>query len=386
MKLVPRNAYVAEIERALKRSPVVALLGPRQCGKSTLARQIASAREAAYYDLEKPDDAARLQNPMQDLKGRKGLVVLDEIQRMPQLLPVLRVLADRRPLPARFLVLGSASLDLVRGSSESLAGRIEFVEMSGFDLWEVGPSRQRALWVRGGFPNSFLAKTSADSMAWRENFVRTFLERDIPQMGFHIPAQTLRQFWTMVAHYHAQVWNGAEIGRSLGMAHTSARRYLDLLCGSLVLRQIPPWFENLGKRVVKSPKVYVRDSGILHALLRVDDFDTLAGHPKLGASWEGFALEQVLRCVGERDVYFWATHAGAELDLLYFRKGKRYGVEFKYADAPALTKSMRIALDDLRLQALWVVYPGTTAYPLADRVHAVPLAEFNVATASAGKR
>ncbi len=378
MKMIPRNEYSAQIGAALKRSPVVALLGPRQCGKSTLARQIAARQPATYYDLENPDDAARLQNPLRELEHRKGLIVLDEIQRKPDLLPVLRVLADRKPLPAKFLLLGSSSPELVRGSSETLAGRVEFIEMSGFDIEEVHSQHQRRLWNRGGFPRSFLAADDSASFTWRENFIRTFLERDIPQLGFHIPAQTLRNFWTMVAHYHGQIWNGAEIGRSLGVGHTSARRYLDLLCGGLVLRQLPPWFENVGKRVVKSPKVYVRDSGILHALLRLPDMDAVSGHPKLGASWEGFALEHVLRQIGERDVYFWATHAGAELDLLFFLGGKRYGVEFKYGDVETATKSMRIAMGDLKLEKLWVIHGGRDSYPIDDRIQVVPLADFEL--------
>jgi predicted AAA+ superfamily ATPase len=375
MRLVPRLRLQARVKTSLGRNPITALLGPRQCGKSTLAHQIAKGGASVYLDLENPDDNRRLGNPMRELERMRGLVVLDEIQRRPDLLPVLRVLADRRPAPARFLLLGSASPEVVKHSSETLAGRVEFVDMGGLDVWETGLETWRRLWIRGGFPNSFLARTEADSAAWREQFIRTFLERDIPQLGISIPAQTLRNFWTMLAHYHGQLWNGAEIGRSLGMAHTTARRHLDLLCGAFMMRQLPPWFENLGKRVVKSPKVYVRDSGILHALLRLSDEESLAGHPKRGASWEGFALDHVLRLTGERDAYFWATHGGAELDLAVIRHGRRYGFEFKYGDAPSMTKSMHGALRDLKLERLFVIHPGKDGYIMNGQTEAVPLSQ-----------
>jgi predicted AAA+ superfamily ATPase len=375
MNLLMREGLLAKTRLSLSRNPVTALVGPRQCGKSTLAHQIAGTQSSVYLDLENPDDDRRLSEPMRELERLSGLVVLDEIQRRPDLLPVLRVLADRRPITTRFLILGSASPDMFKGSSETLAGRIEFVEMSGFDIWETGSDSWRRLWVRGGFPNSFLAASATDSAAWREQFIRTFLERDIPQLGPTIPAQTARNFWTMVAHYHGQVWNGSEIGRSLGVAHTTARRHLDILCGALVVRQLPPWFENAGKRIVKSPKVYMRDTGLLHSLLRLPDEDALAGHPKRGASWEGFALDQVLRLTGDRDAYFWATHGGAELDLLVHWRGRRYGFEFKYGDSPAMTKSMHIAIADLGLERLFVVHPGNSAYVLNERTEAVPLPE-----------
>lgn len=373
MKTLPRKRYLAQVEAALRRRPVVTLLGPRQCGKSTLARQVAAQRTATFYDLENPDDVARLRQPLRELEQRRGLVVLDEIQRIPELLPVLRVLADRRPVSARFLLLGSAAPALVRGVAETLAGRTAFVEMSGFDLEEVGSLTWRRLWMRGGFPDSFLARSEAASVAWREDFVRTFLERDIPQFGLTLPSITLRQLWTMIAHYHGQTWNGAEIGRSLGMAHTTTRRYLDVLSGALVVRQLAPWFVNVGKRLIKAPKVYVRDSGLLHALLRLATEDDVRGHPKLGASWEGFALEQVLRLSGERDAYFWGTYSGAELDLLLVRHGRQYGFEFKFGDAPSMTKSMYSAQQDLHLARLFVVHPGTNAFEIADDVEAVPL-------------
>jgi hypothetical protein len=314
-----------------------------------------------------------MSNPMTVLSALSGLVVIDEVQRLPKLFEVLRVLVDRPDHPARFLLLGSASLDLVRGVSESLAGRIGFVDLSGFDLGEVGGDRQDRLWIRGGFPRSFLAPDDADSMAWRRDFIRTFLERDIPQLGFSIPAEALRRFWTMVAHFHGKVWNASEFGRSLGTSDQTARRYLDLLSGARVVRVLPPWFENLKKRQVKSPKVYVQDSGLLHALLGVGDLPSLQGHPKLGASWEGFAIEQILSAVGTRDAYFWSTHSVAELDLLLLAGGKRYGFEFKYGDAPGRSRSMAIAAEDLGLERIWVVYPGKGRYDLSERASVEPL-------------
>jgi predicted AAA+ superfamily ATPase len=326
-------------------------------------------------DLERDSDQAFLSHPQSFLELRKGLVVLDEIQRRPDLLPLLRVLADREPAPCRFLILGSASLELIKHSSESLAGRVRFVDMSGFSIEEVGNERMRDLWQRGGFPKSFLAETLLDSVHWREDFIRTFLERDIPQLGVQIPAVTLRRFWSMTAHYHAQIWNSSELAASLSIAHTTSRRYLDLLTGAFMIRQLPPWFENAGKRVVKSPKIYIRDSGLLHALLRIDAFETLQGHPKYGASWEGFAMEQILSRAGERDAFFWGTHRGAELDLLLLKKGKRWGIEFKAGDAPRTTKSMRIAMETLDLEHLWVVHPGADRFALDETITAIPLVE-----------
>lgn len=378
--LLNRPQLQDRVHVGLGRSPIVALLGPRQCGKTTLARLIEKQRHAAYFDLENPQDTMRLQNPQLALSSLTGLVILDEIQHRPDLMPILRVLADRDPLPCRFLLLGSASPDLVRQSSESLAGRIEFIEMTGFTLAETGPEAQSSLWLRGGFPDSFLAATDADSWAWRENFISTFLERDIPRLGIQIPPLTLRRFWMMVSHYHGQVWNASDIAASLGVAHTTTRRYLDLLSGAYVVRQLPPWFENVGKRTVKAPKIYVRDSGLLHSLLNLPSHHTLLGHPKLGASWEGFALEQVLAFVNTRHAYFWGTHAGAELDLLVMLNGKRYGFECKYADAPGTTKSMRVALADLNLAHLWVVYPGAERYVLDERITVVPAREIPALT------
>jgi predicted AAA+ superfamily ATPase len=328
-ELLPRPRLREAIEKARKRSPVAVLIGPRQCGKSTLAHQLAGKSRTAYFDLEDPRSLTRLDHPLQALESLRGLVVIDEVQRRPDLLPILRVLADRRPSPARFLLLGSASPDLIRGSSETLAGRVAFVRMSGFDLDEVGAASWRRLWWRGGFPRAYLAADEDDCRAWQEDFIQTFLERDLRQLGILVAPPALRRFWSMVAHYHGQVWNASEIGRSLQVAHTTVKHYLDILSGALVLRQLPPWFENVGKRQVKSPKVYVRDSGLLHTLLRIPSMPELEGHPKLGASWEGFALEQILRVAGERDAYFWSTQSGPELDLLLTVRGRRVGLEIK---------------------------------------------------------
>ena len=373
--MIERTDYAAEIQRKLKSNPVVAILGPRQVGKTTLARSIAEGQPHHFFDLENPVAAARLVHPQSALEPLTGLVIIDEVQRQPELFALLRVLADRRPAPARFLILGSASPQLVRGVSESLAGRVAFVDLAGFDLVEVKPAHFRKLWWRGGFPRSFLAATDLASTEWRQDFIRTFLERDIPQLGINIPAATLRRFWSMIAHFHGQVWNAADLARSLGASEPTARRYLDILTSTFMVRQLPPWFENLGKRQVKAPKIYVRDTGLLHTLLALGDFAALEGHPRLGASWEGFALEQGLRLTGDRDAYFWGTHAGAELDLLVTLKGKRHGFEFKYGDAPTLTKSMHIALQDLKLAHLFVVYPGKESYALDRQAEVISVHE-----------
>jgi predicted AAA+ superfamily ATPase len=315
---------------------------------------IAAREPCEFFDLESPVDLQRLSAPMTTLEKLSGLVVLDEVQRRPDLFQFLRVLVDRPENPARFLLLGSASPRIVRGVSESLAGRIGLVDLSGFDLRETGTEHQDRLWIRGGFPRSFLAGDDASSMAWRDNFVRTFLERDIPQLGITIPAETLRRFWTMTAHFHGQIWNAAQLARSLGVSENTVRSHLDILAGAFMVRVLPPWFENLRKRQVKAPKVYLRDAGLLHALLQIESLAELQAHPKLGASWEGFALEQLCTLLETRKAYYWATHGGAELDLLITIGGKRYGFEFKYADAPGATRSMRIALEDLNLEKVWV--------------------------------
>jgi len=374
--MVKRLALLSQILHALRRSRVVALIGPRQSGKTTLARQIVPPDSPRYFDLEEPTSLARLAEPMTALAPLRGVIVIDEVQRRQDLFPMLRVLADRRPLSARFLILGSASPELLRQSSESLAGRLETITLPGFTLAEVGTRALNRHWLRGGFPRSFLARTHEDSLRWRNEFIQTFLERDLPQLGVSIPAQTLRRFWAMVAHYHGNIWNAAEPARSLGVSEPTVRRYLDLLTGVFLVRQLPPWHENLGKRQVKAPKVYVHDSGLLHALLGVRTDAELLHHPKCGASWEGYAIEEALNLVQPDDAYFWATHQGAELDLLLLKNGRRFGMEIKRTDAPTLTPSMRIALDDLRLEHLIVLYPGMRRYPLSTRVTAVPLAEF----------
>ena len=375
--MIPRPEPISAIKASFKIHPITALLGPRQCGKTTLARFIADQEPSTIFDLENPVDTQRLSAPIQSLQELSGLVVIDEVQRKPELFEILRVLVDRSDLKARFLLLGSASPDLIKGVSESLAGRIGFVDLAGFQLQEIGEQHRNRLWIRGGFPRSFLADSDSDSIQWRENFIRTFLERDIPQLGITIAAETLRRFWTMVAHYHAQVWNAAEFARSLGTAENTARRYLDILSGAYMVRVVAPWYQNLKKRQVKSPKIYIRDSGLFHSLLQVSSIADLQGHPKIGASWEGFALEHVIDTFRTRDAYFWATHAGAELDLLLMVAGKRYGFEFKYTDAPGTKRSMHISISDLELDHLWVIYPGDQKYSLSNKITVLPLREIS---------
>ena len=372
---IARPALMSAIETALARNPIVVLTGPRQCGKTTLARGFLDEDSVNYFDLEDPVSLARLEEPMTALRPLHGLVVIDEVQRLPDLFPVLRVLADRRPKPARFLILGSASGDLLRQSSESLAGRAEHIAIGGFSLAELGAEHARALWRRGGFPLAYLAPSERDSLAWRKQFIQTLLERDLPQWGVRVPATALGRFWTMVAHYHGQTWNAAEPARALGVNESTTRRYLDLLTDALMIRQLQPWHANLRKRQVRSPKVYVRDSGLLHQLLGIDSGKALESHPKLGASWEGFAIEQILAREPHDEAAFWATHQGAEIDLVLRRGDRLFGVECKRADAPRLTPSIRIALADLRLERVAVVYPGDKRYPIADRVEAVPLSQ-----------
>ncbi len=371
--MLPRTGLEKRIRSAIKANPVTALFGPRQCGKTTMARQIAGSPGVEYFDLEDPTSLRRLDEPMLALSPLRGLVVIDEVQQKPDLFPVLRVLADRRPQRARFLILGSASPELLRQGSESLAGRIALVEMGGFALTEVGPSSTRRLWWRGGFPRSFLARTEGESWTWREDFIQTFLERDLRQFGIQTAPAALRRLWLMLAHHHGQVWNASEIARSLGEAHTTVKRHLDTLTGALMIRQLQPWHQNLAKRQVKAPKVYIRDSGLLHVLLGLRHFRELEGHPKVGASWEGFVVEEAARLAGQRNLYFWATQSGAELDLLVRWRGRGYGLEMKYSDAPGTTKSMRIAIEDLGLTKLFVVYPGMTSYDIDEKVRVVSI-------------
>ncbi len=375
--MISRKRYINELNSAIHRAPIVSLLGPRQCGKTTLARLFGEKHQATYFDLESIPDQRRLQNPELMLGSLAGLVILDEIQLMPELFSVLRVLVDRPGSQAKFLILGSASPHIIKNVSETLAGRTEFIELSGFNLQETGTGTKtlEKLWLRGGFPLSFLAGSNQDSLAWRENFIRTFLERDIPQSGIMIPAQAMRRFWTMLAHYHGQTFNASELGRSLGLSGKTIRSYLDILTGTFMVRQLQPWHENISKRQVKAPKIYFRDSGILHSLLDIPDRHYLMGHPRLGASWEGFALEQILRIIGPVEPYFWSTYSGAEVDLFFSKNGKRYGIECKFNEAPKISKSMHIAINDLGLSHLYVLYPGKDSYPVAENISVVSLAD-----------
>jgi predicted AAA+ superfamily ATPase len=379
MQQLIRHRLLSEASRKLQKSPAVAILGARQVGKTTLARQLAADHPAVtFFDLERAADHAALSARADTLLGQcQGLVVIDEVQRLPHLFETLRPLCDREDSTTRFLLLGSASWDLVRGVSETLAGRVQFVDMSGFSIAEVGAGHLLRLWLRGGFPAAFCAASNADAAEWHEAFARTFLERDVPALGLRVAPETLRRFWTMLAHYHGQIWNASRLAQSLDSKRSTVDNYRDLLAGTFMLRVLPPWFENLGKRLVKSPKVYLRDSGILHGLLQIGSVIQLASHPAYGASWEGFALEQTLIAHGGRDAYFYATQRGAELDLLLLRNGKRWGFEFKSTDAPRTTRSMHIAMQDLQLEHLWVVYPGNLSYPMTDGITALPLAQID---------
>jgi hypothetical protein len=372
-----RPLHVQRVRALLRTNPVVAILGARQVGKTTLAQQIGAAVGGAVtrFDLESPIDRARLADPMLALAGLQGLVILDEVQHAPELFRVLRVLADRPRRPARFVVLGSASPELLRQSSESLAGRVAHYELGGFTLEELPGSKLDQLWRRGGFPRSYLARTEAESVRWRDDFIATFLGRDLPQLGIRVAAATMERFWAMLAHYHGQTWNSSELGRAFGVSDTTVRHYLDILTSTYVVRQLPPWHENLAKRQVKAPKVYLCDSGLLHSLLRLPNIDSLLRHPKIGASWEGFALAQVEARLGVRrgESHFWATHGGVELDLLVARGSKRLGFEFKRTTAPTVTASMRRAMQDLSLERLDVVHAGDRTWNMAPRMRAVAL-------------
>lgn len=375
--MIYRKDLHDRIKEALKRIRVVVLLGPRQCGKTTLAREFLNPDSANYFDLEDPVSLMRLEEPMTALRELEGLVVIDEIQRRAELFPILRVLADRKPLPARFLILGSASPDLLRQSSESLAGRVEVITMGGFDLAEVGSEASAKLWLRGGFPDSFTAANESDSFSWRKNFIQTFLERDLPQAGVSIAPTALFRFWSMLAHYHGQVWNAAEPAKSLGLSQPTVRRYLDLLTGFFMVRQLAPWHANLKKRQVKSPKIYFRDSGLLHQILGIRSEKDLLVSPKCGASWEGYVIEEAIQTCQPDESYFWGTHNGAEIDLIMVKDGRLIGVECKRMDAPKLTPSMQIAMTDLELDRIAVIYPGLKRYPLTDKIEAVPLQELS---------
>ena len=375
---IHRKSITADILNRLENSPAVGVLGPRQVGKTTLSRQVEAewVGPVTRFDLELPADRDALSQSAQSVLGQcEGLVILDEVQRLPELFTLLRPLCDRPDRSTRFLLLGSASWEMVKGVSESLAGRIQFVDVSGFSLAETGAESLHQLWFRGGFPPAFLSANDAEAMEWHGAFGRTFLERDISNLGFMAAPEALRRFWTMLAHYHGQTWNASRLAEALGVNRATADRYRDILIGTFMVRLLPPWFENLGKRLVKSPKLYLRDSGVLHQLLGMEEPMDLPRHPAYGASWEGFALEQTLIAHGQRDAYFYATQRGAELDLLLLRRGRKWGFEFKCTDAPKTTKSMHIALDDLKLEHLWVVYPGTRRYPLTEKITALPLKE-----------
>jgi hypothetical protein len=375
--MVDRPRELEAFDRLLRRFPVVGIIGARQVGKTTLARAFAAqtGKKVVYYDLENPEDLARLTDPMLVLKQHKGVVIIDEVQRMPDLFPVLRVLADRPGRPAQFLILGSASPAMLRQSSETLAGRMTYRRLNGFSLAEVGGDEHLRLWVRGGFPRSYLARTLEDSCEWRHEFIRTFLERDLPQLGINIRSAALQRFWSMLAHYHGQIWNASEFARSFGVSDNTVRNYLDVLSAALVVRQLPPWHENISKRQVKSPKVYITDSGILHTLLNQRTRHDLEGHPKVGASWEGFAVEQIINRIQARpeECYFWSTYSGAELDLLVVRGRRRIGFEIKRTVSPKITPSMRQALKDLRLQRIEVIHAGEDTFPLEAKIRAVSL-------------
>jgi len=376
---IKRSSEITELKKRLNNNPIVAILGPRQCGKTTLSKQFFSQHKAKHtvFDLEDPRDIERINNPLLALEGLTGLVIIDEIQRKPDLFPVLRSLSDRFP-KTKYLILGSASRDLIKQSSETLAGRISYLEIGGFTLDHIDIQNSEKLWMRGSFPRSFLASNENASYEWRQDFIATFLERDIPQLGIQIPAKSLRRFWTMLAHYHGQIFNASEIGRSFGMSDHTARKYLDLLSGTFMVRQLQPWYYNTKKRIVKRPKIYFRDTGILHTLLSLEKKKNVLSHPKLGASWEGFALEQAIKHGNfrEGEIFFWAVHTGAELDLVFKKNGKLYGIEVKYTDAPALTPSMRSAMTELSLGHIWVIYPGKKEYCLSRNITAIPLSAY----------
>jgi uncharacterized protein len=376
--MIDRIHLLREVELSVEKNPVTLLLGPRQCGKTTLARQIREERGGVLFDLEDPEIALAFENSKLVLAPLRGLIIIDEAQLGPGLFPVLRVLVDedrRNRNDRRFLLLGSAVPSLVQGASESLAGRVHQIPMQGFNLKEVGLAGYGDLWSRGGFPEAFLAESDADSFVWRRDFIETFLLRDLRAFGVTVPPGELRRLWMMTAHIHGQLLNSSELGRSLSVSHGTVRRHLDILEQSYMVRLLQPWHENLGKRQRKSPKLYIRDSGLLHALLGLRDSAALRMHPKAGASWEGFGIEQVLSILRPEESWFWQTQAGAELDLLIFLGGRRIGFEFKLADRPSTTKAMHIALEDLKLDHLHVIHPGATSFPLASKITATALRE-----------
>ena len=376
MNLIKRPIDMDEIRKRIRSFPVTAILGPRQSGKTTLARQCDYDH---FFDLENPQDCARLEHPQLALEDLKGLIVIDEIQRSPEIFTTIRYLSDTNP-DQKYLILGSASRDLIRQSSETLAGRIAYFQLGGLRIEDVGREAILPLWQRGGFPASFTSEDEEQSRLWRENFITTFLERDIPQLGINIPARTLRRFWTMLAHYHGQVVNYSELGTSFGISDVTVRKYIDILEGTFMVRVLQPWHSNTGKRLVKRPKIYLRDSGLFHSLMTIENDHQLKAHPKLGASFEGFALESLCRSIGknDNDFYFYNVHSGSELDLFWQQKGRNWGAEFKYADAPRLTRSMSVVMQDLDLAHLFVIYPGKKTYRLAEKITVLPLGEFRM--------
>ncbi|MCH7762952.1 MAG: ATP-binding protein [Candidatus Marinimicrobia bacterium] len=378
--MIDRNKTRIHIENCLNDYLITLLLGPRQCGKTTLAQSINSKQNGTYYDLEDPATPLHPDRTGIILSALKGLVVIDECQRQPEMFDHLRVLADRKNRPATFLLTGSASPSLVRGASESLAGRVAYVNLGGFNLSELKNEQTNSLWLRGGFPPSFLEKNNAVSFNWRKNYIRSLLERDLPQLGIRIPSRTLYRFWMMVAHYHGKIWNASDFARALGVKEDTARHYLDILSGAFMIRQLQPWFINIGKRLVKSPKIYIRDTGLLHAFLGLENYQDILSHPQLGFSWEGFVIEQILALTNKEDeAYFYKTHGGAELDLLILQKGRKYGFEIKFQDAPRLSKSMHQVCADLQLEKLWVIYPGKDTYPLKESIDVIPFEKIQTA-------
>jgi len=368
---IKRKEDIKRLTSLMNLFPVTAILGARQCGKTTLALEFSADH---YFDLENPRDLARLETPQLTLEPLSGLVVIDEIQRLPDLFPLLRHLVDTHE-KQRYLVLGSASRDLIRQSSETLAGRIGYYYLGGFMPGDI-EDRDR-LWLRGGFPRAYLAENDHDAFVWLDQYIATFMERDIPQLGISIPARTLRRFWIMLSHYHGQIINYSELARSFGISDMTVRNYIDILTATFMVRTLHPWHANLSKRIVKRPKIYLRNSGIFHSFITTTSHDQLLSHPKLGASWEGFALEAVSYATDKReeDFFFFRTHAGAELDLFWQDQGRNWGVEFKYMDAPRRTRSMTTVINDLNLEHLWVVYPGKEPYPLADNISVLPFSQ-----------
>jgi predicted AAA+ superfamily ATPase len=383
--VIPRPRHLLTLQAKFAHFPVVAMLGARQVGKTTLSRQLAKEWQGPshHFDLEDPDDQARLGDPSFVLRELRGLVVIDEVQLRPDLFPLLRVLADRPECPAKFLLLGSAAPELLKATAETMAGRVVFHHLDGLEWSEVAPTVDPAApgwmderWLKGGFPRAFLAKSMGVSREWRDAFIRTYLERDLPQLGINLPALTLRRFWTMLAHYHGQTWNGSELARSLGVSDKTVSRYLDILEGTFMAFRLLPWHANVGKREIKSPKVYVSDTGLLHSLLGIARHEDLLAHPKCGASWEGAIIrELLLRFEVQRgEAFFWGTHSGADLDLLVVKGAIRLGFEVKLTRSPKVTASMKTAMEALGLEHVYVMCHGQGApRELTRGITAVPV-------------